>query len=79
MHLLGLEHLSCDQIVGLLDAATDFLGVGRDTPKRADLAGKVIANLFYEPSTRTRLSFTLAARRVGAAPARSPGTGLPSE
>jgi aspartate carbamoyltransferase catalytic subunit len=66
MHLLGLEHLSGDQIVGLLDAATEFLGVGRDTPKRADLAGKVIANLFYEPSTRTRLSFTLAARRVGA-------------
>jgi aspartate carbamoyltransferase catalytic subunit len=66
MHLLGLETLSREQIVGLLDAATDFLGVGRDTPKRADLAGKVIANLFYEPSTRTRLSFTLAARRVGA-------------
>jgi aspartate carbamoyltransferase catalytic subunit len=66
MHLLGLEHLTRDQIVGLLDDATQFLGVGRDTPKRADLAGKVIANLFYEPSTRTRLSFTLAARRVGA-------------
>ncbi|MCU0702872.1 MAG: aspartate carbamoyltransferase catalytic subunit [Fimbriiglobus sp.] len=66
MHLLGLESLSRDEITGLLDAATDFLGVGRDTPKRTDLAGKVIANLFYEPSTRTRLSFTLAARRVGA-------------
>jgi len=66
MHLLGLEHLSREEIVGLLDSATDFLGVGRDTPKRTDLAGKVIANLFYEPSTRTRLSFSLAARRVGA-------------
>jgi aspartate carbamoyltransferase catalytic subunit len=66
MHLLGLEHLSREQLVGLLDSATAFLGVGRDTPKRTDLAGRVIANLFYEPSTRTRLSFTLAARRVGA-------------
>jgi aspartate carbamoyltransferase catalytic subunit len=66
MHLLGLEHLSREQIVGLLDDATRFLGVGRETPKRTDLAGKVIANLFYEPSTRTRLSFTLAARRVSA-------------
>jgi aspartate carbamoyltransferase catalytic subunit len=66
MHLLGLEHLTREQIVHLLDSAADFLGVGRDTPKRSDLAGKVIANLFYEPSTRTRLSFSLAARRVGA-------------
>jgi aspartate carbamoyltransferase catalytic subunit len=66
MHLLGLEHLSRDKIVGLLDAAVEFVGVGREVPKRNDLAGKVIANIFYEPSTRTRLSFALAARRVGA-------------
>lgn len=66
MHLLGLEHLSRDEIVGLLDAAVEFVGVGRQVPKRNDLAGKVIANIFYEPSTRTRLSFALAARRVGA-------------
>ncbi|MEO2092385.1 MAG: aspartate carbamoyltransferase catalytic subunit [Gemmataceae bacterium] len=66
MHLLGLEHLSRDEVVGLLDAAAEFVGVGREMPKRNDLAGKVIANIFYEPSTRTRLSFALAARRVGA-------------
>lgn len=66
MHLLGLEHLSRDEIVGLLDAAAEFVGVGRQVAKRNDLAGKVIANIFYEPSTRTRLSFALAARRVGA-------------
>jgi aspartate carbamoyltransferase catalytic subunit len=66
MHLLGLEHLSRDEIVGLLDAAVEFVGVGRQVAKRNDLAGKVIANIFYEPSTRTRLSFALAARRVGA-------------
>lgn len=64
-HFLGLEELSREQLVGLLDSAATFLGVGREAPKRTDLAGKVVANLFYEPSTRTRLSFTLATRRVG--------------
>ena len=66
MHLLGLEHLTRDDLTGLLDSAGAFVGVGRELPKRTDLAGKVVANIFYEASTRTRLSFTLAARRVGA-------------
>jgi len=66
-HLLGLEDLTGAEITRLLDAAETFLGVGRGgMPKRADLAGKVVANLFYEPSTRTRVSFGLAARRLGA-------------
>jgi aspartate carbamoyltransferase catalytic subunit len=66
-HLLGLEELSAGEITRLLDAAAGYVGVGRgDIPKRTDLAGKVVANLFYEPSTRTRLSFSLAARRLGA-------------
>jgi len=66
-HLLGLEDLTAAEITRLLDAAETFLGVGRGgMPKRADLAGKVVANLFYEPSTRTRVSFGLAARRLGA-------------
>jgi aspartate carbamoyltransferase catalytic subunit len=65
-HLLGLEDLTRDEIVRLLDAAANYLGVGRDAPKRDDLKGKVVANLFYEPSTRTKLSFSLAARRLGA-------------
>ena len=66
-HLLGLEELSAAEITHLLDAATGFLGVGvGDSPKRDDLKGKVVANLFYEPSTRTRVSFGLAARRLGA-------------
>ena len=65
-HLLGLEDLTRDQIVRLLDAAAGYLGVGRDAPKRDDLKGKVVANLFYEPSTRTKLSFSLASRRLGA-------------
>lgn len=66
-HLLGLEELSAAEIERILDAAPAFLGVGVGTsPKRDDLKGKVVANLFYEPSTRTRVSFGLAARRLGA-------------
>src|SRR5215218_6503909 len=66
-HLLGLEDLSAADITALLDAAEGYLGVGvGDVPKRDDLKGKVIANLFYENSTRTRMSFGLAARRLGA-------------
>ena len=66
-HLLGLEQLSADEITRLLDAAAKFVGVGVGTvPKRDDLKGKVVVNLFYEPSTRTRVSFGLAARRLGA-------------
>lgn len=65
-HLLGLEHLSTVELQNLLTSAEKFLGVGRELPKREDLRGKVVANLFYEPSTRTKLSFSLAARRLGA-------------
>jgi aspartate carbamoyltransferase catalytic subunit len=66
MHLLGLEHLSAYELTNLLEQAKEFVGVGREVPKRADLSGKMIANLFYEASTRTRLSFSLAARRISA-------------
>ncbi|VTU00654.1 aspartate carbamoyltransferase : Aspartate carbamoyltransferase OS=Pirellula staleyi (strain ATCC 27377 / DSM 6068 / ICPB 4128) GN=pyrB PE=3 SV=1: OTCace_N: OTCace [Gemmataceae bacterium] len=66
-HLLGLEGLSAAQLTRLLDAAEGFRGVGvGDVPKRDDLKGKVVVNLFYEASTRTRVSFGLAARRLGA-------------
>lgn len=66
-HLLGLEGLTAAQITALLDAAEGYLGVGvGDVPKRDDLKGKLVANLFFEPSTRTRTSFGLAARRLGA-------------
>jgi len=66
-HLLGLEGLPAAELSRLLDAAERFTGVGvGDVPKRDDLKGKVVVNLFYEPSTRTRVSFGLAARRLGA-------------
>lgn len=66
-HLLGLEELSAADLTRILDTAAGYIGVGvGDVPKRDDLKGKVVANLFYEPSTRTRVSFGLAARRLGA-------------
>lgn len=66
-HLLGLEELSREEILGVLDTAEHFT---RDSQqprrKRTNLAGKVVVNLFFEASTRTRMSFGLAARRLGA-------------
>ncbi|MBX9583367.1 MAG: aspartate carbamoyltransferase catalytic subunit [Gemmataceae bacterium] len=65
-HLLGLEGLSAAELSAILDDAGRYVGVGYgDAPKGDALKGKVVANLFYEPSTRTRLSFGLAARRLG--------------
>jgi aspartate carbamoyltransferase catalytic subunit len=66
-NLFGLEDLTADQITAILDRAEEFIGVGEGgNPKRDDLKGVVVANLFFEPSTRTRTSFGLAARRLGA-------------
>lgn len=66
-HLLGLEHLSAGQLEHILDVARGLVGTGaKGSPKRDDLRGKLVANLFYEPSTRTKMSFGLAARRLGA-------------
>jgi aspartate carbamoyltransferase catalytic subunit len=65
-HLLGLEGLDANQLHRILDLAETYVGVGDTAPKRDDLKGAVIANLFFEPSTRTRTSFGLAARRLGA-------------
>jgi aspartate carbamoyltransferase catalytic subunit len=65
-HLLGLEKLSAADITKLLDRAESYLGVGvGSTPKRDDLKGKLVVTLFFEPSTRTKISFQLAARRLG--------------
>ncbi len=65
-HLLGLHQLSAEEIVALLDRAESFRGVGvGEIPKRDNLKGKLIVTLFFEPSTRTKISFQLAARRLG--------------
>jgi aspartate carbamoyltransferase catalytic subunit len=66
-HLLGLEELTPQEIVTVLDMAESFVDIGKgQRKKRTNLTGKVVANLFFEPSTRTRTSFTLAARRLSA-------------
>jgi aspartate carbamoyltransferase catalytic subunit len=66
-HLLGLEGLSADEITLILDQAAEFKRMAeRGETKLGALAGTVVANLFFEPSTRTRTSFSLAAKRLSA-------------
>ena len=66
-HLLGLEELRREEIQLILDKAEQFVETGEPPrTKRADLKGRVVVNLFFEPSTRTRVSFGLAARHLGA-------------
>jgi aspartate carbamoyltransferase catalytic subunit len=66
-HLLGLEDLSRSEVETILDTAEMFVEVSqRRHKKRSDLKGKVSVNLFFEPSTRTRTSFSLAAKRLSA-------------
>jgi len=66
-HLLELESLSSDELEVLLDTAFAFKEATNGCRDKINtLAGKTIANLFFENSTRTRNSFSLAARRLGA-------------
>ena len=67
-HLLTLEHLPRAHIERLLERAEGFVRpLGARPPLSNALAGITVANLFTEPSTRTRVSFELAAKRLGAA------------
>ena len=66
-HLLSLDGLGRDEIEGLLDRAEALRPQALDGRANLQaLAGRTIVNLFFEPSTRTRSSFQLAARRQGA-------------
>src|SRR5207302_1121140 len=66
-HLLDLEDLSRAEIEVILDAAEDLVEVSqRRRKKLTTLKGKVVVNLFFEASTRTRTSFGLAAKRLSA-------------
>ena len=66
-HLLGLESLSAGDIVHLLDQAQAFRDAAETgQPKHELLRGRVVANLFFENSTRTKTSFSIAAKRLGA-------------
>lgn len=65
--LLSLDELSAEEIEHLLDTAKAFKGVGERSLKKVPaLRGKTLVNFFVEPSTRTRISFELAAMRLSA-------------
>jgi len=65
--LLGIRELSVEEITTILDAVDSFREISdRDIKKVPTLRGKTVINLFFEPSTRTRTSFEIAAKRLSA-------------
>jgi aspartate carbamoyltransferase catalytic subunit len=65
--LLGIEPLERTEIEAILDRARDFQPLQNQNFKRLDvLRGRMVVNLFFEASTRTRTSFEIAAKRLGA-------------
>jgi len=66
-HLLGLEDLSAQEITAILDTADSFTEISARSRKKVPaLQGRIVFNLFFENSTRTRTSFSLAAKRLSA-------------
>lgn len=66
-HLLGIEHLSPEDIRTVLDLAEEYVDLNRRTVKKTDaLEGMTQINMFFENSTRTQASFELAGKRLGA-------------
>jgi aspartate carbamoyltransferase catalytic subunit len=66
-HLITLEGMKAEELTSLLDLAQFYVRAPGDLPARdQSLNGHTVANLFFEPSTRTRVSFELAAQRLGA-------------
>ncbi len=66
-HLLGLEGVSKEEISEILDTSLTFKEIlSRPIPKVPTLRGKTVVNLFFEDSTRTRISFELAEKRLSA-------------
>ncbi len=67
MDLLTIDSLSDAEIATLLDEGDRWFAANRAGPQRHDtLAGRIVCNLFYEHSTRTLMSFAIAAQRLGA-------------
>ncbi len=66
-HILGLDHLSVPDIEFILNSAESFKEISTRAIKKVPvLRGKTVVTLFFEPSTRTRLSFEIAAKRMSA-------------
>ena len=73
--LLGLDGMPADELGTLLDEADGFVTAAERGESSAILAGRLVANLFFEDSTRTRCSFTVAATRLGATSIDLTGSG----
>ncbi len=66
-HLLGIEQLSQFDVRAILDLADEYVTLNRQVGKKSNaLTGRTVINLFFENSTRTRTSFELAAKKLGA-------------
>jgi aspartate carbamoyltransferase catalytic subunit len=65
-HILGIEQMSPQDIVTILDEADRYVDLNRRTKKSDRLAGLTQINMFFEASTRTQASFELAGKRLGA-------------
>ena len=65
-HILGIEGMSADEIVFLLDLSDSYVERGDAAERKSLLRGRTLINLFFESSTRTRTSFELAGKRLGA-------------
>ncbi|MBR4140663.1 MAG: aspartate carbamoyltransferase, partial [Campylobacter sp.] len=66
-HLLSMQDLSKEDIFSFIELAKEFKALNRSPVKKTDsLRGKTVINAFFENSTRTRISFEIAAKRLGA-------------
>ena len=63
-HIVSIKELSIDDIEPILDLAEEMQPIAEGKKKSDDLEGKILATLFFEPSTRTRLSFEAAMKRL---------------
>lgn len=64
-HVISVHDFSTDEIIDVLDRAEGMLATARGEAVMDSLRGKVLASIFFEPSTRTRLSFETAMHRLG--------------
>jgi len=77
-HVISVHDLCAEEIVSVLDRAEDMLAIARGEASSDLLKGKVLASIFFEPSTRTRLSFETAMNRLGGRVVGFAGTGATS-
>ncbi|RLI88699.1 MAG: aspartate carbamoyltransferase [Archaeoglobales archaeon] len=64
-HLISIDDLSKEDIIYILDRAEEYEEIARGKGMSRILEGKILANVFFEPSTRTRMSFEAAMKRLG--------------